>query len=137
MNILERLKLELANKEYLTDDEYKVFLAENGFDVIINPEYDKATMQKQLLLTVLDILEVVSNDVDIMRKVETEFTTTSDAYKYLEKRIAQIKDRIAGIPDPEEEYSPFSLMYTKSNPVYSPKRYGSNAIGTNEIDELL
>jgi hypothetical protein len=30
-------------------------------------------MQQQLLLTVLDILEVVSNDVDIMRKVETEF----------------------------------------------------------------
>lgn len=137
MNILERLKLELANKEYLTDDEYKVFLTENGFDMIINPTYDKATMQKQLLLTVLDILEVVSNDVDIMRKVETEFTTTSDAYKYLEKRIAQIKDRIASIPDPEEEYSPFSLMYTKSNPVYSPKRYDSNAISTTEIDGLL
>lgn len=135
MTVLERLKLELANKEYLTDEEYKVFLSEN--ELTYTTTYDKATMQKQLLFTVLDILEVVSNDVDIMRKVETEFTTTSDAYKYLEKRIAQIKDRIAGIPDPEEEYSPFSLMYTKSNPVYSPKRYGSNAIGTNEIDELL
>ena len=111
MNTLERLKLELANKEYLTDEEYKVFLTENELSFATN--YDKATMQKQLLLTVLDILEVVSNDVDIMRKVETEFTTTSDAYKYLEKRIAQIKDRIASIPDPEEEYSPFSLMYTR------------------------
>ena len=137
MNTLERLKLELNNKEYLTDTEYTQFLSENGFDTVIMPEYDKATMQKQLLLTVLDILEVVSNDVDIMRKVETEFTTTSDAYKYLEKRIAQIKDRIASIPDPEEEYSPFSLMYTKSNPVYSPKRYDSNAISNAEIDGLL
>ena len=135
MNILERLKLELANKEYLTDEEYKVFLTEN--ELSFATTYDKATMQKQLLLTVLNILEVVSNDVDIMRKVETEFTTTSDAYKYLEKRIAQIKDRIVSIPDPEEEYSPFSLMYTKSNPVYSPKRYDSNAISTTEIDGLL
>ena len=111
MTILERLKLELANKEYLTDTEYIVFLTENN--LVSTETYSKEDMQKKLLLTVLDILEVVSNDVDIMRKVETEFTTTSDAYKYLEKRIAQIKDRIAGIPDPEEEYSPFSLMYTR------------------------
>ena len=135
MNTLERLKLELANKEYLTDEEYKVFLSEN--ELTYTTAYDKATMQKSLLLTVLDILEVVSNDVDIMRKVETEFTTTSDAYKHLQTRIASIKDRILSIPEPEEEYSPFSLMYTKSNPVYSPKRYGSNAIGNAEIDELL
>ena len=52
----------------LLDDEYKVFLTENDFDMIINPTYDKVTMQKSLLLTVIDILEVVSNDVDIMRK---------------------------------------------------------------------
>ena len=111
MTILERLKLELANKEYLSDDEYKVFITEN--ELLPTETYDKATMQKSLLLTVLDILEVVSNDVDIMRKVETEFTTTTDAYKHLQGRIAQIKDRIAGIPDLEEEYSPFSLMYTR------------------------
>ena len=135
MTILERLKLELANKEYLSDDEYKVFITEN--ELLPTETYDKATMQKSLLLTVLDILEVVSNDVDIMRKVETEFTTTSDAYKHLQTRIASIKDRILSIPEPEEEYSPFSLMYTKSNPVYSPKRYGSNAIGNAEIDEMI
>lgn len=111
MTVIERLTLELANKEYLTQDEYKQFLKENNLDEIAI--YDKATMQKSLLLTVLDVLEVVSNDIDIMRKVETEFTTTSDAYKYLEQRIAQVKDRIAAIPDPEEEYSPFSLMYTR------------------------
>ena len=111
MTVLDRLKLELANKEYMTDDEYIVFIKENNLDETTT--YDKATMQKQLLLTVLDILEVVSNDVDIMRKVETEFTTTSDAYKYLEKRIAQIKDRIASLPIEDEEYSPFSLMYTR------------------------
>jgi hypothetical protein len=111
MTVLDRLKLELANKEYMTDTEYIVFIKENNLDETTT--YDKATMQKELLLTVLDILEVVSNDVDIMRKVVTEFSTTSDAYKYLEKRIAQIKDRIASLPIDEEEYSPFSLMYTR------------------------
>ena len=135
MVILERLKLELAHKEYLTDEEYIIFLTENGLES--TDKYNKSAMQKSLLFTVVDILEVVSNDVDIMRKVETEFTTTTDAYKHLQGRIAQIKDRIASIPEPEEEYSPFSLMYTKSEPIYSPKRYGSNAIGTDEIDELL
>ncbi len=111
MTVLDRLKLELANKEYLTDTEYIVFLMENELDETAT--YNKTTMQKQLLLTVLDILEVVANDVDIMRKVETEFSTTTDAYKYLEQRIAQVKDRIAAIPEPDEEYSPFSLMYTR------------------------
>lgn len=114
MTVIERLKLELANKEYLTDAEYTQFLEENGFDIVIMPEYNKETMQKSLLLTVVDILEVVVNDVDIMRRVETEFSTTSDAYKHLQERIQNIKDRIAAIPNPEEEYSPFSLMYTRN-----------------------
>lgn len=113
MDILTRLKLELGNKEYFTDKEYKQFLQENNFDITILPTYDKSTMQKDLLYTAIDILEAVSNDVDIMRKVETEFSTTSDAYKHLQNRIQQIKDRIASIPVPEEEYSPFSLMYTR------------------------
>ena len=113
MDILERLKLELGGKQYFTDDQYTQFLKENGFDMVVVPPYDKETMQKALLLTVLDILEAVSNDVDIMRRVETEFSTTSDAYKHLQERIQNIKDRIAGIPDAEEEYSPFSLMYTR------------------------
>lgn len=111
MFVIDRLLLELANKEYLTKEEYKQFLVENNLEP--NSLYNKASMQKSLLLTVLDVLEVVSNDIDIMRKVETEFTTTSDAYKYLEQRIAQVKDRIAAIPDPEKEYSPFSLLYTR------------------------
>lgn len=111
MTVLNRLKLELSNKSYFTDEEYTVFLAENNLSA--TDEYIKDTMQKQLLLTALDILEAVSNDVDIMRKVETEFTTLSDAYSRLEKRIQRLRDRIAAIPNPEEEYSPFSLMYTR------------------------
>lgn len=111
MTVIDRLKLELANKSYFTDEEYQVFIEEN--DLTPTDTYDKDTMQKSLLLSTLDILEAVSNDVDIMRKVETEFATVSDAYKHLEKRIQKLRDRIAAIPNPEDEYSPFSLMYTR------------------------
>ena len=136
MTVIERLKLELANKEYLTDVEYTVFLTEN--DLVSSATYNKLTMLQPLLMTVIDIFEVVSNDVDIMRKVETEFSTTSDAYKHLQERIQSVKNRIASIPIPDEEYSPFSLMYTRNERVpYTPSIFGSNAIGTTEIDELL
>jgi DNA polymerase II small subunit/DNA polymerase delta subunit B len=111
MTVLQRLTLELSNKQYLTQDEYTQFLSENNLSP--TDTYNRSTMQKTLLFTVIDILEVVANDVDIMRKVETEFTTVSDAYKYLTNRIQKIKDKIASIPESEEEYSPFSLMYTR------------------------
>jgi len=111
MTVIDRLKLELANKEYLTDTEYTVFLTEN--ELVSTETYNKLTMLQPLLMTVIDIFEVVSNDVDIMRRVETEFSTTSDAYKHLQERIQSVKNRIASIPLPDEEYSPFSLMYTR------------------------
>lgn len=115
MNVIDRLKMELGNKEYFTDEQYIQFLIENDFDpnLVGSLLYDKTTMQKQLLFTVLDILEAVCNDVDIMRRVETEFTTTSGAYTYLKERIQSVKDRIASIPNAEEEYSDFTLMYTR------------------------
>lgn len=109
MTVLERLKMELQ-KEYLTDAEYVVLLSENS--LTSTDMYTKSIMQKALLTTIIDVLEVVANDVDIMRMVETEFTTTNDAYKHLQNRIQSVKDRIASIPDTDEEYSCFSLIYT-------------------------
>lgn len=72
-------------------------------------------MQKSLLFTVIDVLEAVANDTDIMQSISTEFTTVGAAYKYIEQRIGQIKDKIASIPEPDEEYSCFSLMYTRGD----------------------
>lgn len=111
MLILDRLKMELNNQEYFTDTEYIQFLTENG--LVSTDAYDKATMQRQLLMTVLDVLEAVSNDIDIMTSISTEFANIGQAYKYMETRIAQLKDKIASIPDAEEEYSCFSLMYSR------------------------
>ena len=47
MQTLDRLKKELSNQQYFTDEQYIQFLAENT--------YTKEEMQKQLLLTVLDV----------------------------------------------------------------------------------
>lgn len=112
MTNLERLKLELNNKEYFTDTEYITLLNENN--LIETDTYDKGNNQRDLLWTVVDILEAVANNVDLMRKVETEFTTTSQAVKYINDRIERIKNRIQTIPDAEEEYSNFSLMFTRN-----------------------
>ena len=134
MQVLDRLKMELSNKQYFPDEQYIQFLAENS--LTSTDEYDKQTMQKPLLLTVLDILEAVSNDIDIMRSIETEFSNEGSAYKYIADRIQQVKDKIASIPDTEEEYSCFSLMYTDGNAQPPRQNVGGNisSIPNSEID---
>lgn len=116
MTVLERLKVELNHKDYFTDEEYTMYLQEN--ELTSTENYDKSTMQRNLLLTVVDILEAVSNDVDLMRKVEDSTTglSISDAYKLLQNRIKDINSRIATIPTVNEEdvYSNVSLLFTKS-----------------------
>ena len=136
MQIIDRLKMELSNQEYFSDEQYTQFLLENGLSA--TAEYNKETDQRQMLLSALDILEAVSNDIDIMRQTITEFTTTSQAYKYLEKRIQNLRDKIASIPEPEEEYSCFSLMFTSKNPAnYSPAEYGARRISKSDIDVMM
>lgn len=113
MTVLERLKMELSNQEYFSDTQYAQFLSENK--LTYTDAYDKKSMQRPLLFTVLDILEAVANDIDILRSISTEFNNVSEAYQFLEIRMSQIKDRIAQIPpDPDQgEFSAFSLMYTR------------------------
>lgn len=111
MQTLDRLKMELSNQQYFTDEQYTQFLTENN----LLPENTciKEEMQKQLLLTVLDVLEAVANDIDLMTSISTEFSNIGQAYQFIEMRIAQVKDKIAAIPEPNEDYSCFSLMYTR------------------------
>ncbi|MCD8104017.1 MAG: hypothetical protein LUF35_03205 [Lachnospiraceae bacterium] len=110
MTVLDRLRMELSNQQYFSDEQYTQFLLEN--DLFADDEFDKPTMYRQLLYTVLDVLEAIANDVDLMMSITTEFTTTSAAAKWLEKRIDQVRDKIASLPAAEEEYNCFSLMYT-------------------------
>lgn len=136
MNILDRLKMELSNQQYFTDEQYTQFLTEN--DLTPTAEYVKSTMQKNLLFTVLDVLEAIANDTDIMATITTEYSTRGEAYKYVESRIQQVKDKIAAIPDEGDDYNCFSLMYTRNEPRnYSPAQYGSRVITNSEIDSYF
>ena len=142
MQVLDRLRMELSNQQYFSDEQYIQFLTENS--LVPTDEYNKPTMQKNLLYTVLDVLEAVTNDIDLMTGISTEFSNIGQAYEFLEARIQQVKDKIAAIPDPEEDYSCFSLMYTRdgipsirnnncsSGNSGSGETYGS--ISTDKID---
>ena len=101
MTNLERLKLELSNKEYYTDEEYTVFLLENN--LIATDVYDKENNQLNLLETVVAILETLSNDVDLMRKIDSKDITSIDqAYKYLSDRINKINAKIIEIKESKD-----------------------------------
>ena len=103
-------------------------------------------MQKSLLFTVVDVLEAVTNDIDLMTGISTEFSNIGQAYAFLEARIQQVKDKIAAIPEPEDDYSCFSLMYTSGDGV-PPKKNTSTgdscecddikSISDNEIDSWV
>lgn len=134
MTVLERLYMELSNQEYFSDAQYTQFLIENNLTA--SDSYDKKTMQRPLLLTVLDILEAVANDVDLLRSISTEFNNVSEAYQFLEVRMAQIKDRIAQIPiEPDDEFNPFSLMFTRGGiPAIAAF---VRPISKNTLDEMI
>lgn len=125
MKVYDRLLMELSNQQYLTEEQYRQYLIENN--LVPDEEYNKAEMQKQLLFAVIDVLEAVQNDIDIMTDISTEFTDIGKAYEFLEQRVFNLKDKIAAIPDPEEDYSAFSLMYTRGG----SKTYGGYISGIN------
>lgn len=132
MKVYDRLLMELSNQQYLTEEQYNQYLVEND----LNPtaEYVKAEMQKQLYFTVIDILEAMQNDLDVMATISTEFADISQAYEFLEQRVFNIKDKIASIPDPEEEYSAFSLMYTRGGK--KTRATGGGTIVTEDIESI-
>ena len=135
MQVLDRLKMELSNQSYFSDEQYIQFLVEN--DLTPTDEYNKPTMQKQLLYTVIDVLEAVTNDIDLMTGISTEFSDIGQAYQFLEARIQQVKDKILAIPEPEEDYSCFSLMYTREPVTQRPLVSGTRILTTEDIQNMV
>ena len=111
MTNLERLTMELSNRAYLTDEQYSVLLLENGLE-----SGDRYMMlnRRALLSTVLDVLEILSNDIDLFRKTETEFLTAGAAYEALSDRLLKVKNKIAEIDSENgtKSESCFTVMYT-------------------------
>ena len=135
MVVLDRLKLELSNQQYFSDEQYAQFLAEN--DLSSTDEYVKADMQKNLLYAVIDILEAVANDIDTMRSISTEFSNISEAYQYIETRIDNVRDKILEIPDPSDDASVFSLMFSKEEVRTRPYVSSTRTIPNADIDAMI
>lgn len=98
---LDRIKIELNSKPYYADDMLKIYLDENGLDPY--EIYSKDTDYKKLLQAVCDVLEAVSNDPDQMRSIQTEFSTTSEAAKYMERRIALLQKKVNALTDSSDD----------------------------------
>lgn len=135
MQVLDRLRMELSNQSYFSDEQYIQFLTENS--LVPTDEYNKPTMQKNLLYTVLDVLEAVTNDIDLMTGISTEFSNIGQAYEFLEARIQQVKDKIASIPEPEDDYTCFSLMYTREPVTQRPYVSTTRTISNADIDAMI
>lgn len=93
----ERLMMYLNHKQYYPKSEMQVYLSENGLDA--SELYDKNKDYRKMHCTLLEILESLTNNLDIFRTIETEFATTSEAYNFLERRIQKLKQKIDEIPD--------------------------------------
>ena len=94
MNNLSRLKLELNEKEYFqnNDEVLIAILEENGLDAF--EQYEKANDRVEMLESVYAIMQMLSNDIDKFRKVETEFASTSAASQQLTRRMSDIRNEI-------------------------------------------
>lgn len=92
---IERLYLELNDKDYFGNAQRDLFeniLTDNNLDPL--DEYVKDNDRVNMLESVYDILNMLSNDIDKFRRVETEFVTTSAAYQYLQKRLKDLRAEI-------------------------------------------
>jgi len=114
MNNLARLKMFLNNKEYFTDVEFEVFLSENG--LVSTDTYVKADNEINLLETTVSILESLSNDVDMMCKIESDEIglTTEEAFKYLSARIKSLNEKILTLKEMKENED----EYTNIRPIF-------------------
>ena len=92
---IERLNLELNDKDYFGNAQQDLFeniLTDNNLDPF--DEYVKDNDRVNILESVYDVLNMLSNDIDKFRRVETEFVTTSAAYQYLQKRLKDLRAEI-------------------------------------------
>ncbi len=106
----ERLMVELNNRMYYEKETYEKFLNENG--LLAEDTFDKNTDHAQLLETVYSILQTLLSNIDMYRKIETEFVTSGQAATALQNRLKDLRAEINRIKaEMHYEDSDFSFMY--------------------------
>ncbi|KAI4451612.1 hypothetical protein C823_006172 [Eubacterium plexicaudatum ASF492] len=106
----DRLMVELNNRQYYPKELYENFLNENSLDAY--ETFDKNTDHAKLLETVYSILQTLLSNIDMYRKVETEFVTSGEAATSLRNRLKDLRSEINRIKA-EMHYadSDFTFMY--------------------------
>lgn len=106
----ERLLMELNNRMYYPKETYEKILNENG--LIAEDTFDKNTDHAQLLESVYSILQTLLSNIDMYRKVETEFVTSGEAATSLRNRLKDLRTEINRIKaEMHYEDSDFTFMY--------------------------
>lgn len=106
----DRLLVELNNRMYYPQETYEKFLNENG--LIAEDTFDKNTDHAQLLETVYSILQTLLSNIDMYRKIETEFVTSGQAATALQNRLKDLRAEINRIKaEMHYQDSDFSFMY--------------------------
>lgn len=106
----DRLLVELNNRMYYPQETYEKFLNENG--LLAEDTFDKNTDHAQLLETVYSILQTLLSNIDMYRKIETEFVTSGQAATALQNRLKDLRAEINRIKaEMHYEDSDFSFMY--------------------------
>lgn len=106
----DRLLVELNNRMYYDKYTYERFLNENGLNA--EDDYDKNKDHAQLLETVYSILQTLYNNIDMFRKIETEFVTQGEAANALQNRLKNLRAEINRVKaEMHYEDSDFSFMY--------------------------
>lgn len=105
-----RLLVELNNRMYYERSTYEKFLNENGLDAEVT--YNKNTDHAQLLETVYSVLQTLYNNIDVFRKVETEFVTQGEAAGALQNRLKNLRTEIDRVKaEMNYDDSDFTFMY--------------------------
>ena len=106
----DRLLVELNNRMYYEKETYEKFLNENG--LLAEETFDKNTDHAQLLETVYSILQTLLSNIDMYRRIETEFVTSGEAATSLRNRLKDLRAEINRIKaEMHYQDSDFSFMY--------------------------
>ena len=106
----DRLMVELNNRMYYDKETYEKFLNENGLEA--TDTYNKNTDHGRLLETVYSILQTLLSNLDMYRRIETEFVTSGEASTALRNRLKDLRAEINRIKaEMHYEASDFTFMY--------------------------
>jgi hypothetical protein len=93
MNNLQRLQMEVKGIA-LTDDEWNVYLLENGLTPTEVYDASSIVNKKKLYQTALSVLESIANSPTSMKDYKIDDMTVSQFHENLMARIDQLQNKI-------------------------------------------